>query len=69
MPRSKRRRAWLDYLTYLIVRGIVAFAQMLSIGQSYALARFLGWVAYHVDARHRQVGLLFEPRDRLPAAA
>ena len=57
MPRSKRRRAWLDYLTYLIVRGIVAFAQMLSIGQSYALARFLGWVAYHVDARHRQVGL------------
>jgi Kdo2-lipid IVA lauroyltransferase/acyltransferase len=57
MPRSKRRRAWLDYLTYLAVRGVVAFAQMLSISQSYALARFLGWVAYHVDARHRQVGL------------
>ena len=36
---------------------MVAFAQMLSIEQSYALARLLGWVIYHVDARHRQVGL------------
>ena len=30
---------------------------MLSIEQSYALARFLGWVIYKVDARHRQVGI------------
>lgn len=30
---------------------------MLSIRQSYGLARFLGWVLYHVDKRHREVGL------------
>ena len=57
MPRHKVRRAWLDYLVYLLVRSLVAFAQMLSIEQSYALARFLGWVLYHADKRHRQVGL------------
>jgi KDO2-lipid IV(A) lauroyltransferase len=57
MPRHKVRRPWLDYLVYLVVRSLVAFAQMLSIEQSYGLARFLGWVLYKVDKRHRQVGL------------
>ena len=57
MARSKKRRLWLDYLAYLAVRSVVAFAQMLSIEQSYALARFLGWVIYKVDSRHRQVGI------------
>ncbi len=57
MARPKNRRLWLDYLAYLAVRLLVAFAQMLSIEQSYALARFLGWVIYQVDRRHRQVGL------------
>ncbi len=53
MPRSKKRRPWLDYLVYLAVRFVVAFAQMLTIEQSYALARFLAWVIYQVDTRHR----------------
>ena len=57
MPRKKTRRLWVDYLAYLAVRCVVAFAQMLSIEQSYALARFLGWVIYRVDKRHRQVGI------------
>jgi Kdo2-lipid IVA lauroyltransferase/acyltransferase len=57
MPRSKKRQPWLDYLVYLAVRLLVAGAQILSIRQSYALARFLGWVLYRVDARHRKVGL------------
>jgi KDO2-lipid IV(A) lauroyltransferase len=57
MPRHKVRRPWLDYLVYVVVRSLVAFAQMLSIEQSYALARFLGWVLYHGDKRHREVGL------------
>ena len=39
MPRHKVRRPWLDYLVYLAVRLVVAFAQMLTIEQSYALAR------------------------------
>lgn len=57
MPRKKVRRPWLDYLVYLAVRMLVSFAQMLTIEQSYALAGFLAWVLYHVDERHRKVGL------------
>jgi KDO2-lipid IV(A) lauroyltransferase len=57
MPRPKLRRPWLDYLVYLAVRLVVAFAQMLTIEQSYALARVLAWIIYQVDARHRKVGL------------
>jgi KDO2-lipid IV(A) lauroyltransferase len=57
MTRSKKHRLWLDYVAYLAVRSIVAFAQMLSIEQSYALARFLAWVIYKVDGRHRKVGI------------
>jgi Kdo2-lipid IVA lauroyltransferase/acyltransferase len=57
MPRHKTRRPWLDYLVYLAVRLVVAFAQMLTIEQCYALARFLAWVIYQVDGRHRKVGL------------
>ena len=30
---------------------------MLSIHQSYVLARFIGWILYKVDARHRKVGI------------
>ncbi len=57
MARRKTRRPWLDYLVYLAVRSLVAFAQMLSIEQAYTLARGLAWILYQVDARHRQVGL------------
>jgi Kdo2-lipid IVA lauroyltransferase/acyltransferase len=57
MPRNKVRRAWLDYLVYLAIRLVVSFAQMLSIEESYALARFVAWVVHLVDARHRKVGL------------
>ncbi len=57
MPRHKVRRPWLDYLVYLTVRLVVAFAQMLSIRQSYALARALAWLIYKVDVRHRVVGI------------
>jgi KDO2-lipid IV(A) lauroyltransferase len=57
MPRHKRRRAWIDYLVYLVVRLVVTFAQMLTISQSYSLARFLGWATYKADGRHRRVGL------------
>jgi Kdo2-lipid IVA lauroyltransferase/acyltransferase len=57
MPRRRIRRAWLDYLVYLAVRLVVAFAQMLTIEQSYALARGIAWIIYLVDKRHRTVGL------------
>ena len=57
MPRHKVRRPWLDYLVYLAVRLVVAFAQVLTIEQSYALARLLAWVMYKADRRHRIVGV------------
>ena len=56
MPRHKIRRPWFDYLVYLFVRLVVAFAQMLTIDQSYALASFMAWILYRVDSRHRKVG-------------
>ena len=64
MPRHKIRRPWLDYLVYLAVRLVVAFAQMLTIEQSYALARFLAWVMYQVD-RAAPAGRAREPDDGL----
>jgi KDO2-lipid IV(A) lauroyltransferase len=57
MPRNKARRPWVDYSSYLAVRGIVALAQMLTIQQSYALAKWLAQILYTCDKRHRQVGL------------
>jgi KDO2-lipid IV(A) lauroyltransferase len=57
MARHKIRRPWLDYLVYLIVRLVVAFAQVLTIEQSYALANLLAALIYRVDARHRKVGI------------
>jgi len=57
MARDKSRRIWLDYLIYLTIRLIVACAQTMTIEQSYALARALGWLGFRVDKRHRQVGL------------
>ncbi len=57
MPRRKTRRPWIDYLVYLVVRLVVAFAQTLTLAQSYALARFLAWLMYTVDVRHRMVGI------------
>jgi KDO2-lipid IV(A) lauroyltransferase len=57
MARAKPRSMWLEYLIYMTVRLVVACAQTLTIEQSYALARALGWLAYHLDKRHRQIGL------------
>ena len=54
---ARPRRKSVDFLVYLSVRLVVCFAQMLSIEQSYALARALAWLMYRVDRRHRQVGL------------
>jgi len=57
MPRIKKKRPWLDYTAYLAVRTLVALSQMLTIRQSYALAKVLAWILYTVDKRHRQVGI------------
>jgi Kdo2-lipid IVA lauroyltransferase/acyltransferase len=53
----KQRRKSVDYLVYLLVHLIVSIAQMLSVEQSYALARLMARLLYRLDVRHRQVGL------------
>ncbi len=57
MPRTRKRRRGIDYLVFVTLRLVVAFAQALSIEQAYGLARFFAWLAYRVDRRHREVGL------------
>jgi KDO2-lipid IV(A) lauroyltransferase len=54
---KRPRHPALNYLIYLAVRLAVCIAQALSIEQSYAFARFIAWLMYLVDARHRKVGL------------
>ena len=54
---AKPRRPSLDFLAYLTVRVLVAVAQILTIEQSYVLARLLARFLFAVDARHRKVGL------------
>jgi Kdo2-lipid IVA lauroyltransferase/acyltransferase len=54
---ARPRRKSVDFLVYVLVRLVVGFAQMLTIEESYALARALARLLYRVDTRHRQVGL------------
>lgn len=54
---ARKRSHLLDYLVYLAVRLLVCFVQMLGWKQAYAFARFLAWLAYHLDHRHRLVAL------------
>jgi Kdo2-lipid IVA lauroyltransferase/acyltransferase len=55
MPRAGSRYA--DYAVYLLVRVIVGIVQTLSIPQAFALARFLAWLLFRLDRRHREVAL------------
>lgn len=52
------KRAWyVDYLVYLIVRGLVAFLQMLRPQTAYAVADGLAGLAFTLNRRHREVAL------------
>ena len=55
MPRPRQRT--LDFLTYFVVRVVVGLAQMMTVEQSYALARLVARVLYRIDGRHRKVGM------------
>jgi KDO2-lipid IV(A) lauroyltransferase len=52
---ARARSRLLDYALYLIVRVLVCFVEMLSVQQARRLAGWLGWLAYCLDRRHRQV--------------
>lgn len=52
---EKPRSAVADYSVYVVMRFVVCVLQALSYSSACAFARFLAWLAYHVDRRHRQV--------------
>lgn len=54
---DKQRSPFRDYLVYLVVRLVVCILQALPLRAGVAFSRFLAWVAYRVDRRHRQVAL------------
>ncbi len=54
---EKKRKPALDYLVYLAVRILVCVIQALPYDAGRAFARFLAWVVYKVDKRHRLVAI------------
>src|SRR5262245_13002225 len=57
--RANRLHRRLMYpLEYLVVRAAIAVIQSLPRESAYALGRFLGRLAFKIDARHRDIGLL-----------
>jgi KDO2-lipid IV(A) lauroyltransferase len=52
---AKPRNPVADYGVYLVIRLAVCVVQALSLAKALAFARFLAWVAYRVDRRHREV--------------
>jgi KDO2-lipid IV(A) lauroyltransferase len=54
MARKQRRQS-IDFLVYLLVRGLVCVLQAVPMSWAFAFADCLGWLAYQVDRRHRQV--------------
>ncbi|MCI0463904.1 MAG: hypothetical protein L0Z62_43780 [Gemmataceae bacterium] len=55
MARQRSRLA--DYAVYLVVRLLVCLIQALSPAASRQVTRWLAWLAYRVDRRHREVAL------------
>ena len=52
---SKPRSAVADYAVYLGVRVFLCLIQMLTLSASRRLAAMMGWLAYHLNRRHRLV--------------
>jgi KDO2-lipid IV(A) lauroyltransferase len=52
---SRKRSAVADYSVYLVVRCLAALVQILPRTWALVIANGLGWLAYHVDRRHRLV--------------
>ncbi len=56
MARKRKRRPP-ALLVYLLVRTVLCVLQALPLKVCYRIASFIGWLAYHLDRRHRDVAL------------
>lgn len=68
---ARPRRQSLDFLAYVALRLIVGVVQLLTVEQSYRVARLVGRFMYRIDKKHRNVGmenLKFAFGDRYSAA-
>lgn len=54
---ARKRTLWGDFAVYLAIRSGVCLLQALPESLARSLAEFLGWLAFRVDRRHRQVAL------------
>src|SRR5215472_8317891 len=54
---AKDRSIVADFLVYMVVRLIVGVIQALPYRAALTLADCLAWLAYYVNARHRNVAL------------
>lgn len=52
---AKPRKPINDYAVFLIVRLVVCVLQALSLTKARSFASFLGWLAFRIDRRHREV--------------
>lgn len=52
---ARQRSLVRDYCVYALVRLITCFIQMLSLETAMQLGRYLAWLAYRIDKRHRLV--------------
>ncbi|MFM7151571.1 MAG: lysophospholipid acyltransferase family protein [Gemmataceae bacterium] len=50
-----KRSRHTDYLVYVLVRVAICLLQVVSWNMALAFARFLAWLAYRIDRRHRAV--------------
>jgi KDO2-lipid IV(A) lauroyltransferase len=54
-PMAKARSTTQDYAVYLLVRILVCVFQCLSLEAGRVFGRFLAWLAFRLDRRHREV--------------
>lgn len=52
---KKKRSTIRNFSEFLVVRMLLSLLQAMPLSWGYRLARYLAWIAYHIDRRHRVV--------------
>src|SRR4051812_36863889 len=54
---AKPRSRFVDLTVYVVIRLVTSFLLVLTLEQAHGFARLLGWLAYKLNKRHRNVAL------------